>query len=218
MVHGYSVIELILVKRMVINMTEIEMMPPLRHRGTKTIKTERLTLRKFVKEDYIDMYKWASNPAVVKYLSYYPHKNPDVTKSILEKWIINYQKPNEYNWAIEFDGKCIGNISTVSQDNECFSCHLGWQIDVDFWNKGIMTEAAKAVVNFLFSEVGYDRITSGHDTRNIASGRVMQKIGMKLEGTFRRYCYRKDGSIGDKNYYAILKSDWESLTQNKLNN
>lgn len=192
-------------------MTEIEMMPPLKHCGTKTLKTERLILRQFVKEDYEDMFKWASNPEVVKYLSYNPHKTPEETKEILKVWIKSYSNPNEYNWAIEFNGRCIGNISTVLQDDECYSCHLGWQIDIDCWNKGIMTEAARAVVDFLFGEVGYDRITSGHDTRNIGSGRVMQKIGMTLEGTFRRCCYQKDGSIGDKNYYAILKSDWESI-------
>lgn len=192
-------------------MTEIEMMPPLKHCGTKTLKTARLILRQFVKEDYKDMFKWASNPEVVKYLSYQPHKNLEETKEILNCWIKSYSKPNEYNWAIEFNGRCIGNISTVLQDDECYSCHLGWQIDVDCWNKGIMTEAARTVIDFLFSEVGYDRITSGHDTRNIGSGRVMQKIGMTLEGTFRRCCYQKDGSIGDKNCYAILKSDWEKM-------
>ena len=187
------------------------MMPPLKHCGTKTLKTERLILRQFVKEDYKDMFKWASNPEVVKYLSYNPHKTSDETKEILKCWIKGYSNPNEYNWAIEFNGRCIGNISTVLQDDECYSCHLGWQIYIDCWNKGIMTEAARAVVDFLFGEVGYDRITSGHDTRNIGSGRIMQKIGMTLEGTFRRCCYQKDGSIGDKNCYAILKSDWKKM-------
>lgn len=73
-----------------------------------------------------------------------------------------------------------------------------------------MTEAARAVIHFLFDRVGYDRLSSGHDTRNIGSGRVMQKEGMTLEGTLRRCCYQKDGSIGDKNIYAILRSEWEN--------
>ena len=72
-----------------------------------------------------------------------------------------------------------------------------------------MTEAAKAVVDYLFGIVGFDKITSGHDTRNIGSGLVMENIGMIREGIFRRYIYHKDGSIGDKAYYAILNSDWE---------
>ena len=153
------------------------------------------------------MFKWASNPEVVKYLSYQPHKTIEETDSILRAWVNAYESKTTYNWTIEFEGVVIGNISVVERDDECFSCHLGWQIDVPYWNKGIMTEAAQAVVDYLFDVVGYFRISSGHDTRNIGSGKVMQKIGMTLEGTFRKYCFQKDGSIGDKNYYAILNSD-----------
>ncbi len=192
-------------------MTEIEMMKPLSHCGTQRIETERLVLRRFCLRDCDDMFTWASNMEVVKYLSSYPHKNIEDSKKILKCWIKEYKKENRYNWAIEYSGRVIGNVDVVSQDDRCFSCGLGWQIDMPYWNKGIMTEAAGAVVDYLFGKVGYDRITSGHDTRNIGSGRVMQKIGMTLEGTFRRYVYQKDGSIGDVNRYAILKSDWEKL-------
>lgn len=200
-------------------MTDIEMLKPLTHIGTQTIITDRLILRRFNTDDADDTFIWASNPEVVKYLSYYPHRDLKETKSILKEWVKKYEKPTEYNWAIVYNGIVIGNIAVVSCDNECYSCHLGWQIDVPYWNKGIMTEAAGAVVDYLFDRVGYDRIASGHDTRNIGSGRVMEKTGMKLEGTFRRCCYQKDGSIGDKNCYAIIRSDWEKnkgLKEEKL--
>lgn len=111
----------------------------------------------------------------------------------------------------------MGSISVVDSDNDSSCCHLGWQIDEPFWNKGYMTEVANAIVNFLFSEVGYNRIQGGHDTRNIGSGRVMEKIGMSLEGTLRQYCYQKDGSIGDKHLWAILKSDWEKNKKTNKN-
>lgn len=189
-------------------MTDIERMKPLQHTGTKEIQTERLVLRQFRHDDYRDMFKWASNPEVVKYLSYDPHETLEVSKAVTDMWVEAYESPETYNWAIEFQKKVIGNISVVAMESECFSCHLGWQIDVPFWNQGIMTEAAQAIVNYLFEIVGFDRITSGHDIRNIGSGRVMEKIGMIREGVFRRYIYQKDGSIGDKAYYAILKSDW----------
>lgn len=194
-------------------MTDIEMIKPLTHIGTQNIDTERLLLRRFRIDDAEDMFIWAGNPEVVKYLSYYPHKDIYETMQVLKDWINAYKNPAEYNWAIVLkeENRVIGNISVVLQDNDCYACHLGWQIDVSYWNKGIMTEAASAVIDYLFNKVGYDRISSGHDTRNIASGRVMEKVGMRLEGTFRRYCYQKDGSIGDKNYWAIIKSDWEEM-------
>lgn len=189
------------------------MIKPLTHIGTQNIDTERLLLRRFRINDAEDMFIWAGNPEVVKYLSYYPHKDIYETMQVLKDWINAYKNPAEYNWAIVLkeENRVIGNISVVLQDNDCYACHLGWQIDVSYWNKGIMTEAASAVIDYLFNKVGYDRISSGHDTRNIASGRVMEKVGMRLEGTFRRYCYQKDGSIGDKNYWAIIKSDWEEM-------
>lgn len=192
-------------------MTDIEKMAPLHHMGTQTLQTARLLLRPFRNEDYADMFVWASNPQVVQYLSYYPHESMEVSKEITRLWVQAYDCPMTYNWAIEYREKVIGNISVVERDDECFCCHLGWQIDVPYWNQGIMTEAAGAVVDYLFETVGFDRITSGHDTRNVGSGRVMEKIGMMREGTFRRSIYQKDGSIGDKAYYAILRSDWEAI-------
>ena len=181
----------------------------LTHKGTKTIITERLILRQFRVDDANDMFVWASNPEVVKYLSYKPHTSSKATAELLKGWVSGYNSNEVYNWAIELKGTVVGSISVVDSDNDSSCCHLGWQIDEPFWNKGYMTEAANAIVNFLFSEVGYNRIQSGHDTRNIGSGRVMEKIGMSLEGTLRQYCHQKDGSIGDKHLWAILKSDWE---------
>lgn len=190
-------------------MTEYESMKPLNHLGTEQIVTERLTLRRFVIDDYKDMFTFASNPEVVKYLSYKPHESPEHTRTLLESWVKGYESKQTYNWAIEYEGKLVGSISVVQIDNRCFSCHLGWQLDIPYWNKGIMTEAAKAVVDYLFSKVGFDRISSGCDTRNIGSYRVMEKIGMQREGTLRRFYYQKDGSIGDKYLYAVLKEEWE---------
>lgn len=159
-------------------MTEHESMKPLNHIGTEPIVTERLTLRRFVIDDYKDMFTFASNPEVVKYLSYKPHESPKHTRTLLESWVKGYESNQTYNWAIEYDEKLVGSISVVEIDNRCFSCHLGWQLDIPYWNKGIMTEAANAIVDYLFNKVGFDRISSGCDTRNIGSYRVMEKIGM----------------------------------------
>lgn len=189
-------------------MKDIEKLTPIVHKGTQRIVTDRLILRRFTKKDAEDMYIWASNPNVVKYLSYQPHKSTKDSKSILRKWIASYRKQDTYNWAIEYKSICIGNISVVSREENGYICHLGWQIDEKYWNQGLVTEAAKAVVDFLFTEVGCDRISSAYDTRNVGSGRVMQKIGMKYEGCLRRYYYQKDGSIGDRNFYAILRNEW----------
>lgn len=183
------------------------MIPPLKHCGTQIIKTERLVLRPFRVEDAKDVFEWAGKPEVTKYLSYDTHKYLQDSVDIVNLWVDSYTNDDEYNWAIEYNGKVIGNISVVDKDDRCFECHLGYQINSDFWNKGITTESAKAVIDYLF-EVGYQRITSACDTRNVGSCRVMQKIGMTKEGTMRKYYYQKDGSIGDRDFYSILKEEW----------
>ena len=191
-----------------LKLKDVEKLNQISHKGTQRIATERLILRKFTINDAEDMCAWASNPNVVKYLSYYPHKSIKESRRVLRKWVSSY-KNNMYNWAIEYRGNCIGNISVVAQEENGYICHLGWQIDEPYWNNGIVTEAAKAVIDYLFEEIGCDRISSAHDTQNIGSGKVMQKIGMKFEGCLRRYYYQKDGSIGDRNLYSILRSEWQ---------
>ena len=197
-------------------MTEIEMMKPLNHVGTIEIKTERLLLRKFKNADYKDVYIYASNPDVARFMSYYPHKNMEKSKEITDIWVKSYESNKTYHWAIVFENKVIGNIEALDVVDENFRCHFGWQLDIPYWNKGIMTEAAKAVVDFLFGVVGFDRIQSGCDARNHGSYHVMEKVGMKREANLRRVIYQKDGSIGDRYIYAIIKSDWENAKIKKI--
>ncbi len=71
---------------------------------------------------------------------------------------------------------------------------MGWQIDSPYWNKGIMTEAAIAVYDFLFNKVGFEYIEAAHIDKNIGSGRVMQKVGMKQVA----YCDSVYGKNGHK--------------------
>lgn len=178
------------------------------HKGTVTLETERLILRKFKKDDFKDIFQWASNPEVNRYVSYQPHKTLADSKKIAKEWADDAKKIDYYNWAIEYEGKVIGNISVVQHDT-LWEAVMGWQIDAPHWNKGIMTEAASAVFDFLFRKVGFHRISAGHDTKNPASGRVMEKLGMKKEGVFPQFYYKKGGrGTGDAQRYGILKEDW----------
>lgn len=177
------------------------------HKGSVTLKTERLVLRKFKESDYKDIFEWASNPKVTRYLSYPTHKSLADSKKIAKLWAKEAKQADKYNWAIEYGGKVIGNISVVSHDN-LWEANMGWQIDVPYWNQGIMTEAATAVFDFLLNEVGFHRISAGHDTRNPASGKVMEKLGMQKEGLFRQFYYKVGFGTGDAQKYGILKEEW----------
>ncbi len=148
-----------------------------KNRGTQVIKTERLVLRPIRESDYNDVFEFASKEEVAKYVSWNTHKSKEDSKALCKMWVSQYENGERYHWAITMGGKMIGNIEVVKIVNDC--TYLGWQVDSALWNKGIMTEAASAVRDFLFNEVGFSALYATYITENIGSGRVMQKIGMK---------------------------------------
>ncbi len=183
----------------------------MKHMGTSRMETGRLLLRRFTMEDAALMYKnWASDDNVTKYLTWPTHADVSVTRSVLEHWLSEYHEPDFYNWCIELKeiGEPIGNLSVVSHDDKTASAALGWCIGARWWSRGIMPEAGKAVLQYLFQEVGFNRIIAGHDVENRRSGRVMQKLGMIQEGTFRA-SGRNNRGVVDMVMYSILREDYE---------
>ncbi len=181
------------------------------HKGTQIINTDRLLLRKLEVTDAHDMFKnWATNSEVTKFLSWKPHHNVDETKEVIKQWTLEYENDDNYDWAIKLNdiGEVIGEISLVRMDEKHYSCEVGYCISRKYWNMAIITEALKAVINYLFSEVGFNRIVATHDTNNIASGKVMIKSGMKYEGTLRQSKWRDNKGFYDLAVYAILKDEW----------
>jgi ribosomal-protein-alanine N-acetyltransferase len=183
----------------------------LSHKGTESINTDRLLLRKFELDDAYDMFKnWANDSEVTKFLSWKTHSSVEDTKEVLEKWVNDDKNNNIYNWAIELKeiGEVIGGICIVRLDEKNYSCEIGYCMSRIHWGKGIMSESLKAVIGYLFSEVGFNRIVARHDTNNIASGKVMLKSEMKYEGTLRQVQIRDNKEFYDLAVYAILKNDW----------
>lgn len=86
----------------------------LTHKGTQTIETEKLTLRRFEIADAQAMFdNWANDERVTRFLTWTPHGSAESSKQLLESWCAAYENESTYNWAIEFEGKVIGNISVV---------------------------------------------------------------------------------------------------------
>ena len=182
----------------------------MKHCGTQRLETERLVLRRYVSKDAAAMYKnWASDPEVTKFLMWQPHSNQSVSKHITNEWLTEYSNNNYYHWAIvlkDNGDEPIGDIAVVRIDKEVSSAHIGYCIGRKWWHQGITSEALKAVMDFLFDTVGVNRIESRHDPRNPNSGKVMQKCGMKYEGTLRSSDWNNQG-ICDACYYALLKNE-----------
>ena len=177
--------------------------------GTQTIETERLILRRFVETDAQTMFEnWASRLDNLTYVTWDPHPNVDFTKSSIRTWVASYDNPNYYKWAIclkENPNHVIGDISLVSMDEENSSCEVGYIIGMDYWGRGIMTEALKAVLSYCLDEIRFKEVNACYASLNPASGRVMEKAGMTFWKTIPKAVERK-GYIADKIYYQIKKA------------
>ena len=179
----------------------------LTHKGTQTIATERLILRRFRPEDAQAMFdNWASDDEVTKYMTWPTHADVSISQWVVNDWVSSCEKDDFYQWAIEFEGQPIGSISVVDYRDEIARATIGYCIGRNWWHKGIMSEALKAVMDYLFDEIGFNRIEACHDPNNPNSGKVMAKCGMKYEGTHRQ-SGRNNQGICDEAFYSLLKSE-----------
>ncbi len=182
----------------------------MKNSGTQRIETDRLILRRYVIEDADAMYKnWASDSEVTKFLTWQPHSSVDVSRGIIENWLKEYSDEKYYHWAIVLKAngnEPIGDICVVHMKEDISMVHIGYCLGRAWWRREIMSEALKAVMDFMFDTVEVNRVESRHDPMNPNSGKVMQKCGMKYEGTLRS-ADRNNQGICDACYYALLRSE-----------
>lgn len=180
------------------------------NKGTKRLETDRLILRRFTAEDADSMFQnWASDSEVTRFLTWPPHTDVNVTRQLLAVWVNGYAELSRYNWAIELKEthELVGNISVVKLNEKTEEADMGYCMGKAWWGQGIMPEALRRVIVFLFEEVGVNRIAACHDVNNPKSGRVMEKAGMKQEGIWRQAGLNNQG-ICDAVWHAVLRSEF----------
>ena len=174
-----------------------------------TIETQRLRLRPFNPADAPDVQRLASERDVAVNTVDVPHPYED---GVAEEWIGSHQEKfergEEVNFAIVHpeQGFLIGFISLIINPKS-ESGALRYWIGKPYWNNGYCTEASRAVIEYGFETLGLNRIHARHFTRNPASGRVMQKIGMTHEGSLRQHT-KKWGQLEGLEVYGILRSEY----------
>ena len=180
------------------------------HKGTVTLETKRLILRKFAENDAEAVFRnWASDDEVTKYLTWPTHRSVEASAGYINFCLGTYTEQSSYQWGIVLKetGELFGNISVVKVDEAIQAVELGYVIGRRFWGNGYAAEAAKEVIRFLFEEVGVNRIAARHDVKNPNSGRVMQKAGMQYEGTIRQGDRNNQGIV-DCALYSILQCEY----------
>ena len=164
--------------------------------NTPTLETERLILRKFTRQDIEALYLILRDEEVNKFLPWYPVKNIEETEKFYEeRYASEYTQPQGYAYAIclKEDNFPIGYIKVDMEEHHDF----GYGLRKEFWHRGIVTEAGKAVVEQVKKdELPY--ITATHDRNNPRSGNVMIKVGMK-------YCYSYEEQWQPKDILVVFR-------------
>lgn len=178
------------------------------------LETERLILRPFQLSDADRVQKLAGRKEVAETTNL-PHP---YSKEMAEEWIKTHEpafregKRAVYAITLKDSGELIGAISlmdfTQASGHTGNHARIGFWIGVPYWNKGYCTEAGKAVLEYGFLERGLNRIYTGYMSSNLASGRVLEKLGMVYEGTQRQHITRL-GEYEDLVLVGILRSEWE---------
>lgn len=136
------------------------------------------------------------------------HRSIDDTKEFLDRALSWRERATDLGYAIVLreSGKMIGSIGLHNYEphNKCIE--MGYVIAPPYWNKGYVTEAVRGLVKEVFALTDMNRIQAHHYLANDASGRVMEKAGMKYEGILRQRVFVK-GEFRDIKLYAILRSD-----------
>ena len=171
--------------------------------------TERLILRRLSHEDQNDIFEYASIPEVSNYLPWEPHKTIEDTLEFLKLVDQEFKDLKFIVFGIELktEKKLIGTIALRNWDKPGRCIDIGYAISKKCWNKGLTTEAVNAVIKFGFEELNANRIEAHCDEENVASYRVMEKTGMKYEGTLRQKILIKNKFTSMK-FYSILREEF----------
>ena len=172
------------------------------------LSSDRIVLRRLKISDVEDVLDYAADGEWARYLPAVPQPyqreqaEEFITRTILEDWEMHA------TWAIEIQGRVLGGVNlTVELEHRW--ARLGYGIARSHWGRGLVAEAAACVLDAAFRELEQlNRVYAITDMRNLASQRVMEKLGMIREGVHRQDRMSR-GALVDSVYYAILRSERE---------
>jgi len=170
--------------------------------------TERLVLRPFRADDIDEALAYRNDLEFSRYL---PHIPQPFTRQHAEEFVArNMSEPWEQfaTFAVAREGRLIGTVN-LDADAAKQRAMIGFAIGRAHWGRGLATEAARAVVAWGFGAFDIVRIWATTDARNVRSRRVLEKLGMQLEGCLRSHGLARDGRA-DEVWYGLLREEWSA--------
>lgn len=178
------------------------------------IKTQRFILRKLSEQDAKDIYRYFSKDAVMKYYDLDVFTDISQAKETISRWNSRFEENRGIRWGIasKENDKIIGTCGFFNWSKKDCRAEIGYELDNDYWNKGIMTEVVGVLIWFGFSELKLNRIEAHFNPENFASEKVLNKVGFKKEGLLRDYSFEK-GKYFDTVVCSILRCEFKLLSE-----
>ena len=176
------------------------------------LETEHLIMRDMRVSDAEDMFAYAQHEAVTRYLTWTPHLNIKQTREYLTYVGQRYRTGDFYDWALvsKADGHMIGTCGFTSFDFPSDSAEIGYVLNPDYQGKGLATEAVREVLKFGFETLSLHRIEAKFMKENTRSQKLMERVGMQLEG-FAREAMKIKGEYRTIGRCSILHREWENM-------
>ncbi len=177
------------------------------------LMTPRLILRDYEPSDWQAVHAYASDAETTQFMVWGPNTEPQQTQDFLMRMIATSEMRPRYEYELAVirkeDGMLIGGCGLYLTNQDQREGSIGYCFGRDYWGQGYATEAARQIVAFGFAELGLHRIFTRCQAENLASARVMEKIGMRREGLFLEERWAK-GRWWDVPLYAILDKEWQN--------
>lgn len=176
---------------------------------TPTLPTARLRLRPFADTDGDDLFALQSDADALRFWDSPPWTDPAAVARFMDGCRQMSDRGSGARVAIErtSDRAFVGWCTFNSWNPDFRSGSLGYCLNQAAWGHGYATEAAHALLQWAFGTLDLNRVQAEADTRNVASARVLEKLGFVLEGTLREDCI-VNGDVSDSWVYGLLRRDW----------
>ena len=174
------------------------------------LESERLLLREFTIQDWPDVNAYTSDPEVVKYMAFGPTTEAETREHLSQCVATASEQPRRiYELAVVLraEHRLIGTVTLALHPHERRHASFSYLLHRQYWGHGYATEAMRTLISLGFRVLQLHRLEDTCDTRNRASARVMEKLGMRREGQLRETIW-KDGRWYDEYLYAILAHEW----------
>ena len=172
------------------------------------LETERLCLRPFTLADEPAVFALASDPEIARFVRFEAHRAPADTRAFLESAFEHYKRGDPFALAIlrRPDDRLIGSCGFVSQAPERHAAEIGYWLGKAYWGKGYAVEAVRALLRYGFEQMHLERVEAKCFVENRAGQRVIEKLGMKYEGTDRSEMIK--GEYPELNLYSVVRREW----------